>query len=505
MDAEPRIIEEQSAPVTAPTVDAQSLKQKASRGGLALLARQFAVQGIALFAGVALARMLTPSIFGLFAIVNMIVSFFTFFGDFGLGAALIQQKESITPRQLNTLFTLQQAFISGCVIIIWLIAPFSLYFYKNLPPEVVWLIRAISLGLLCTSLRAAPAVELEREMRFTILSIVEFIEQFLYYVIAVILARRGFGVWSLVLGVLARGFGGMFLIYIFTHWRPRLEVNWAEARRMLKFGISFQMVQISLLINSMMLPFIVSLWCGQEGVGLAFWAYGNAYRPMMVIEHIWRISFPAISRIQDDKVLLNKALEKLIYLIGIGVFGYTALWFGLGIPIIQIIYTGKWLPAFLALKIFLIFMIISICTSLIDIFSISQGRPNIVRNIHFLRALLGWGLSLPMTYYAGIVGFAIAQLITVIVQLIIEIIYVARKHYEINWWRCLRLPLAAAVCATTIGFLLARNLPATPWALAILSVAAGLTYLMPFLIWDRPLVRQFSPMQLWKLMTASNT
>jgi Polysaccharide biosynthesis protein len=58
-----------------------------------LVARTVPTRGIILLETVALARLLTPADFGVFAVITLIVTILTVVGDLGIGAGLVQQHD----------------------------------------------------------------------------------------------------------------------------------------------------------------------------------------------------------------------------------------------------------------------------------------------------------------------------------------------------------------------------------------------------------------------------
>jgi hypothetical protein len=80
-------------------LDVEALGQRAVGQ---LFVRAILVRGITLVGTIALARLLTPTEFGAFAVVSVIVSFITIAGDFGTSAALIQQRHDPTDLELSS-------------------------------------------------------------------------------------------------------------------------------------------------------------------------------------------------------------------------------------------------------------------------------------------------------------------------------------------------------------------------------------------------------------------
>ena len=112
-----------------------------------LLVRQVLTKLIFFVANIALARLLVPQIFGVYAIVSFIVQFFSIFGEFGLGAVLIQKKDQLEQCELSSIFWFQQAVAWCMAVILILSAPLLVTFYPSLPPAGVWLVRAMACRL----------------------------------------------------------------------------------------------------------------------------------------------------------------------------------------------------------------------------------------------------------------------------------------------------------------------------------------------------------------------
>ena len=92
-------------------LSAVALRQRATFGVIALVVRMIVLQLTILGGDVYLRRLLQPADFGAFAIAQFALSFFTYFGDAGLGGALIQQKDEPTDIALSSIWCLQMFFL----------------------------------------------------------------------------------------------------------------------------------------------------------------------------------------------------------------------------------------------------------------------------------------------------------------------------------------------------------------------------------------------------------
>ena len=86
----------------------ENLDRSAVRGGLMIAGSQTAQFALGLVGTAALARLLTPTDFGLIALGSIVGDFLGLFLDLGLGAATVQ-RPSLEKSQLNTLFWINAA------------------------------------------------------------------------------------------------------------------------------------------------------------------------------------------------------------------------------------------------------------------------------------------------------------------------------------------------------------------------------------------------------------
>src|SRR4051794_27413921 len=155
-----------SGELGATGLDRATLGRRA-RWGVLILGGRTALQQLIVLAGtVYLARVLGPGEFGVFWIVQFALSFFALFGDAGFGAALIQKRDAASQSELSSVFWSQLLLVAFVTSIILATAPWVVRFWPDLPANSAWLLRALSLSLLLTSLRVVPAILMERELLF---------------------------------------------------------------------------------------------------------------------------------------------------------------------------------------------------------------------------------------------------------------------------------------------------------------------------------------------------
>ena len=141
-----------------PELDPATLRQRAKRGVVFLALRTAAVQVITLCGNIALARQLTAREFGLFGVVQFVLSLLTLLGDVGLGAALIQRPQSPTREELSSVFWLQLGLGVVVVAAAMGLTPWLVGFWPDLPADAVTLVQWLSLSFVFVMWRAIPSV-----------------------------------------------------------------------------------------------------------------------------------------------------------------------------------------------------------------------------------------------------------------------------------------------------------------------------------------------------------
>ena len=188
------------------------IKKRAIKSIALLTGRTFILQAISFIATFLLTILLSPADFGVFFIVSAAVGFFAYFSGVGLAAALIQKKDALSNLDLKTTFTVQQILVFILFIIILLLTPF-LRTWLGIGNEGVYLLWALAVSLILSSLKTIPSVLLERELHFDKLIIPQIFEAIVFNFTAVYLAWLGWGVTSFTIAVLLRGIVGLVIIY----------------------------------------------------------------------------------------------------------------------------------------------------------------------------------------------------------------------------------------------------------------------------------------------------
>lgn len=329
------------------------IKGKIIGGVFALTTRTFILQIITFVSTFILTILLNPSVFGVYFVVSAFISFLSYFSDVGLAAALIQKHEEPTSDELVSTFTLQQILIGIAVIVCLLLSQTIARFY-NLDMEGLFLLRALVVSFLLSSLKTIPSVLLERKLDFSKLVIPQVLETFFFYLVTIILALKGQGIASFAWGALVRGVVGLGAIYYISPWKIRFGLSKSALKHLLAFGIPFQTNSLLALVKDDLMTIFLGKILPFSQIGYIGWAKKWAEIPLrLIMDSVVRVTFPAFSRLAKHREVLGKAIEKSLFFLALFIFPLTVL-LVLGIsPLLSIIPKySKWSPALLSFYLF---------------------------------------------------------------------------------------------------------------------------------------------------------
>ncbi|WP_169583072.1 MULTISPECIES: lipopolysaccharide biosynthesis protein [Microbacterium] len=182
---------------------------------------------------VILARLLTPTDFGLVAVAMTVVPVVTLIADLGFGTYLMQTP-TLTPVAASTAFWYSAG--SGVVLAGLLVATAPLMEALFGVPGVAGVIAAMSPAIVFASLAAVPIALLRRELRFRALSIQTAVAALTAQVVAIVLALVGAGVWALVVQISVLQAVTLVAAWVAARWRPQFRFAMAALRTMAAFG-----------------------------------------------------------------------------------------------------------------------------------------------------------------------------------------------------------------------------------------------------------------------------
>lgn len=225
--------EQSSRSSFAEVPESSTIRSRMARMWLVSVVGKGGAQIVQLLSLVALARLLSPSDFGLIAMVMAVIGIANIFSDIGLSAATVRAK-NISSEQASTLMSINIGFGALMTVIVLCAAPLVSLFYDD--QRLTPIAHALAWTFLLGSMGTQHLALLRRQLKFAALAWMNLIAVILGQGVAVLLAFHGFGYWSLVIGTLLTQASKVLMAWILNSWRPVKPVFDANVKRMISFG-----------------------------------------------------------------------------------------------------------------------------------------------------------------------------------------------------------------------------------------------------------------------------
>lgn len=453
----------------------ETIKERSVRGIVVLTGRTFLLQIIALVAQLFLFAYLGKYEFGVFAIVSAIINFLVYFSDIGLAAALIQKKEKPTETDLKTTFTVQQILVLGAVCVVLLLTPFFSQKY-SLTQDGKMLLYALSFSLVLSSFKSIPSVLLERKLEFVKLVFPQILEQIVYNIVLVVMAMKGFGLASFSVAVLIRGFVGLSAIYYLQPWKPGLAFSFETLKGLFKFGVPYQINTFLATLKDDGMTIILGSIIGPVGIGVLSFAQKIARLPLtFFMDTVTRVTFPAFSRLQNEKEHLERSVTRSIFFICLLVFPSL-----MGIIILSPILVRvvpryeQWIPSLIPIIFISINFAFAAATTQLTNLLNAIGKIKITFYLMIMWTVLSWIfiplLSVKFGVNGAAVGYSLVGLSSVIA------IYIAKKYVNFSISDSIIKPLIGTVVMGVILLLVRNFLDVSINSMLILGLVGVLVY-----------------------------
>ncbi|HEY8127380.1 MAG TPA: lipopolysaccharide biosynthesis protein [Hyphomicrobium sp.] len=253
-----------------------------------------------------LARLVSPTDFGLLALLTLFTRLSMVFVESGMSVALIRLPETSIKLE-SSVFWFNLILACVCAACLALLSPYASRFYQE--PALQPLMLAAAAQVVVGSLGSVQNALLVRGLRFRELLIVGALATGMSGALGILLARSGFGVWALAWQSLAMTATTTLGLWIVGGWRPRFSFDIHDVQSL--FGFSGRLVVSSILdmTYSQGLVAIVGKLYGVAELG--FFNRGSGVQSLvggMLTSVISRVTFPMFSTRTNDKAALRRGV-----------------------------------------------------------------------------------------------------------------------------------------------------------------------------------------------------
>lgn len=299
--------------------------------------------GVQFVVMILLARLLTPADFGLIAMLLVFTAFAALLVDGGFGTALVQRQHTNDDDE-TTVFLTAVGTGAAVAVALWLAAPAIAAFYAQ--PALTPLMHVLVLVLPLGGLAAVPDALLTQRLDFRARANAEVVASLCSGVVAVVLAWRGFGVWSLVWqAITAIGLRAVTL-WMLSGWRPRGRFDIACFRSLFSFGGYMLMANMLNTLSVRLQSLMIGRMFDSRALGFYTLAQNTQQAPAQFMSGVLnRVGLPVFSTVADEPAKLVGALRLSLR---VSVFVFVPCMVGIAVvakPLIAVLYGARWTPA----------------------------------------------------------------------------------------------------------------------------------------------------------------
>lgn len=319
------------------------MKNKAVKGVGWSFIDNIASQGIAFLVGLVLARLLTPSEFGILGMITIFIAISNSIIDSGFSSALIR-KTDIEPIDYSTVFVFNLVVSGVLYSILYFASPLISSFFKE--PQLIAITRVLGVLLLVNALGIIQRTILSKNVDFKTQTKISLIASLGSAIIGIGMAVMGYGVWSLVGQQLSRQGFNTVLLWVFGSWDISFRFSSKSFNELFGFGSKLMVSGLIDTIYKNIYYIIIGRYYSAAQLG----QYTRAEQFNMIFSSnltsiVQRVSYPVLSSIQDDEARLREAYRRVIKTTMLLSFGAMLGLAAIAKPLISILIGEQWLES----------------------------------------------------------------------------------------------------------------------------------------------------------------
>ena len=441
-------------------------------GGLAWTAgAKWATQILTWASVLAVARLLSPSDFGVGGIAGIFFGLTNVLAEFGLGTAVLHMPE-LDRRTLGQLHLFSLLLCAGLFGISALAAPGIAWFFRS---EHVLFFALNNFGFLITGIQAVPYGLLQRDMDYRRLALLEALGATVTAVVTVATAWYGWGFWALAAGPTA---GKIALTVLLCYWKqvPFVWPRWVDIRKPVEMGRQVAVSRVASAAYASADGIVIGRTMGEAVLGTYQMAMNLASAPAEKISGlIMRTATPLFANVMDDLPLVQRYYRIIVELLSLAVM---PLMLGLAIlapQAVLMILGPQWIAVTRPLQLLGLFMVVRVLGTVAEQVLVSQRLTRFTMRMSILSFVI-----MPVAFFLaarwkGADGVAAAWLVLSPLTILPLLIVVLRSiRISAREYGAALLPALAGsgVMALTL-FAINSRLPAS-WPLSVrLGVQTG--------------------------------
>ena len=288
----------------------ESLKEKTAKGLFWGGMNNGMQQLLGLVFGIILGRLLSPSDYGLIAMITIFSLIATALQNSGFSTALVNEKEP-KDSDYNSVFWFNILMGGSIYIILFFSAPFIADYYHE--PRLVALCRYAFIGLLFSCSGVAQAAYLYKNLRAKQLAKASITATIISSCVAAIMAWQGFSYWSLATQTNLFILISTLLRWHYSDWRPSLQIDFSFVRKAFPFSVKILISDVLTHVNNNVMNILLGRYYSAHDTG----NYNQAYQwnnkcTSLIQGMVKQVDQAVLVSVRDDQERQLAVLRKMV-------------------------------------------------------------------------------------------------------------------------------------------------------------------------------------------------
>lgn len=327
-------------------------KDKSTKSIIFKFIENASIQILNFIIGIVLARVLSPSDYGVYSILLIFISIGQTAVVAGLNSALIQRAD-IDENDYSAVFAISLIVALCGYIVLYVSAPLIAKLYAS--QAVILPLRVLSIVLFPQALYSVVNARIARRMEFPFAAKIAIVSVIVSGAISICMALNSAGIWSLVIQQILTYTILPIFYCIKSQWFPKPKLFRGRLRVLLGFGSKVLIADVVNAVYSNTQGMIIGIKYSADSLG--FFNKGQMF-PRTIMQtvngSIENVMFPVYSDMQNDKQKMGKTILDNAKMISFFVFPMMMGLFAVSNELIILLLTEKWVNCVGIVRIFCI-------------------------------------------------------------------------------------------------------------------------------------------------------
>lgn len=439
---------------------------------------KFGQQLVNLGTGILLMRLLDPSEYGVIGALTVFIAFSGLLIDSGFTRALLNRK-TISPLEYSTIFYFNIGLSILLYLALFALAPLLARMFHE--PRIEPVSRILFLSLILNAGGIIQQTVLIRRADFRGLTKVNIAALLIAAVTAIVMAFKGYGVWTLVAQALLFAFFRSLFLWLYTQWVPLRAFSFTILK---SFTALSNKLLLTALINALfnnIYPAIIAFFYPNAMRQVGFYSQANKYQeiPFGILSNTFRsVSMLILPEINEQTERLKRVVSKMMKSLAFLSFPLGLLMILIAEPTFLVLFKEKWLPAVPYFQLLTLAGMISPFAFVLNELFIAREKANYFLGVEIIRRVI-LVLLIALLFRYGIMGLATSWVIYTYITLIISL-FLSRRVilYSLTHFFRDAAPYALlALISVTAAYFVTRTIVHNLTFMVVNSAVTALLYL----------------------------